>query len=393
MHPRKRPGIVLPTTLACLGWLVPLAAALGPVPAVAEEPVLETAAPAPKWYEEVTVNGLVSASWSYNLNRPASGTNQYRVFDFDDDSFKLDVVDLVIQKAVSKAGDAGFRVDAAAGASIPRMTAASGLFRDPATGKAEDFDLQQAFVSWIAPVGNGLRLDVGKFFTTVGYEYVDRHDGYNDNATRSFLFGYAEPVTHTGVKATYAFSDKVSALFMVTNGWDVVKDNNSSKSLGAGLTVTPSPKATFSAYYLYGNERTDDDSDARGLLDVVATLKPTDTVTVGFNLDWGTERGLAAGGGTAGWWGVAGYLRLGVTPTFAAILRAEYFDDQDGVRTGTVQKLKEVTLTPELKVGPHLVFRGDLRVDFSDGEVFEDSDGAFTKKEQPTFLLNAVYLF
>lgn len=371
------------TSLALFGPLAVLLAAR----ARAEEP------PAPKWYEEITVNGLASASWSYNFNGPASGTNQYRVFDFDDNSIKVDVVDLVIQKAVSKPGDAGFRVDAAAGASIPRMTAASGLFRDPATGKAEDFDLQQAYVSWIAPVGSGLHLDAGKFFTIAGYEYVDRFDGMNDDATRSFLFGLAEPVTHTGLKASYAFSEAVSGTLLVANGWDVVKDNNSSKTMGLGLTLTPGPKTTFTISYLYGPEQAGNNSDSRGLLDVVATLKPTDTVTVGFNLDWGTEQGLAAGGGTAGWWGVAGYLRLGLTPTFAAILRAEYFDDRDGVRTGTVQRLKELTLTPELKVSPHLLLRGDLRVDFSDDEVFEDSDGAFTKKEQPTFLVNAVYLF
>lgn len=379
--------------------IAPLAALLAAAPSAAQEPPAATPPPAaapdaaPKWYEEISVNGMASVSWSYNFNRPASATNQYRVFDFDDNSIKVDVVDLVIQKAVSKPGDAGFRVDAAAGSSIPRMTAASGLFRDPATGKAEDFDLQQAYVSWIAPVGNGLRLDAGKFFTIAGYEFVDRWDGYNDNATRSFQFGYAEPVTHTGLKASYAFSDSVSALALVANGWDVVKDNNSSKSLGAGLTVTPGPAATFSVAYLYGPEQAGNSSDNRGLFNVIATLKPSDTVTVGFNLDWGTEQGLTPGGGTATWWGVTGYLRTNLSKSLALVFRAEHFDDADGVRTGTRQKLEEVTLTPEVKAGAHLVFRADLRVDFSDEPVFENRDGAFTKKQQPTVLLNALYTF
>ena len=371
--------------------LAAAAAFLATLPLAADEPAAP--APAPKWYEEITVNGLASASFSYNLNRPASGTNQVRVFDFDDNSFKPDVFALVIQKSVSKPGEVGFRVDAAAGGSIPRITAASGLFRDPATGKAQDFDLQQAFVSWIAPVGSGLRLDAGKLFTTVGYEYVDRFDGLNDNATRSFLFGYAEPVTHTGLKASYSFSDAVSANLMLVNGWDDVKDNNTSKSVMAGLTLTPSPKASFTLNYMYGPEQSGNNADSRGLLDVVATLKPTDTVIVGFNLDWGTEQRLAADGKTAAWWGAAGYLKLGVTPTFALSFRGEYFHDRDGVRTGTVQKLKEVTLTPELRISSHLVLHCDLRVDFSDAAVFEDSEGDFTKKEQPTVLLNALYTF
>ncbi|MBK9968153.1 MAG: outer membrane beta-barrel protein [Holophagales bacterium] len=227
---------------------LPVAGAEGPQ----ETPQPETPPAPQKWYEAISVNGFVSASYSYNLNRPASGTNRYRVFDFDDNTFKLDVAELVLQRAVSKAGDVGFRIDATAGGSVPRVAAASGLFRDPATGAAEDFDLQQAFVSWVAPVGRGLRLDIGKMVTTAGYEVVEGYDGFNDNATRSFLFAYAEPVTHTGIKAAYAFSDAVSANVMVVNGWDNVKDNNSSKTLGAGVTVSPSPRVSLTANYLYG---------------------------------------------------------------------------------------------------------------------------------------------
>ena len=68
--------------------------------------------------------------------------------------------------------------------------------------------------------------------TNHGYELIDGYDGYNDNATRSFSFGYAIPFTHTGLKAAYAFSDQLTAMLMLVNGWDNAKDNNSSKSAG-----------------------------------------------------------------------------------------------------------------------------------------------------------------
>ncbi len=345
------------------------------------------------WYEEIAVNAFVSASYSYNLNRPASGTNQLRVFDFDDDSIKLDVAELVIQHAAVRPGDVGFRVDAEAGASIPRITAARGLFRDPETGKAGDFDLQQAFVTWIAPVGKGLRLDAGKMVTIIGYEVIEGYDGWNDNATRSILFGFAEPATHTGLKATYALSDAVTGTFLLVNGWDNVKDDNSSKTVALGLTLAPAPGLTLTANYMTGPERADTNGDPRHLLDVIAQWKPTASTTVGLNVDWGTENGAVAPGETATWWGAAGYLRLGLTSALALSLRGEYFDDADGARTGVVQRLKEVTLTPEVKLTDHLVFRADLRIDFSDRAVFEDADGALTKKEQPTLLLNALYAF
>src|SRR5674476_1529148 len=96
-----------------------------------------------------------------------------------------------------------------------------------ASSRGQDVDLQQAFVSWIAPVGSGLRLDAGKFVTHFAYEVIDGYDGYNDNATRSFLFGFAIPYAHTGLNASYTFSDQIAGMVMLVNGWDNAKDNNS----------------------------------------------------------------------------------------------------------------------------------------------------------------------
>jgi len=347
--------------------------------------------PAPKlWYKEITFNAFVSATYSYNANRPASGTNQFRVFDFDDNTVKVDVAEVVLQKAVAKRGEAGFRIDAVAGGSIPRVSAAAGLFRD-ASGKAQDFDLQQAIVSYIAAVGSGLRFDVGKFVTHHGYEVIEGYDGYNDNATHSFLFGYAIPFTHTGVKASYTFSDQLAAIVMFANGWDVVKDNNSSKSLGAQLIFTPSKTVTVFANYMVGPERNGTEGDPRNIVDVNAQWKITDRTVLAVDVVYGSEANAVTHGRTAMWNGFVGYARFGLSDSFALILRGELFNDRDGARTGVAQKLKGITLTPELKVSSHLLVRADLRIDWSNHDVFEEKEGL--TGSQPTGLLNIIYLF
>jgi hypothetical protein len=357
--------------------------------AAAPAPISAPAAPRP-WYETIGVNALVTTSWSWNFNRPDSGTNQLRVFDFDDNSMKIDGAELVLQKAASAPGEAGFRVDAVAGSSIPRMTAAAGLFRDD-DGTAGDFDLQQAYVSYIAPLGTGLRFDAGKFGTHCGYEVIEGYDGYNDNATRSFLFGYAEPASHTGLKATYALSGTVSAMVEVVNGWDNVEDSNSAKSVGGQLAFTLPSNATLAFNFLVGPERADVNADKRTFLNLVGSWKLGAGSALGLDAVWATEENAAGPGQDGTWGGVALYGRLGLSPSFALVLRAEVFDDPDGARTGTPQTLSELTLTPEVKLAPGLVVRADLRLDRSSRDVFEKETGL--TGTQPTVLLNALYFF
>jgi hypothetical protein len=351
----------------------------------------ETTSEVVPWYQTIQVNGLVSGGYSYNFNRPDSRTNHLRVFDFDDNSAKVDVFELVVQKPAIQPGETGFRADVTTGASIPRVSASAGLFRDRDTGEAEDIDLQQAYVTYVAPAGRGLRIDAGKFVTAMGYEVIEGYDGYNDNATRSLLFGYAIPFTHTGLRLSYAFTSALSAQLHIVNGWDNVADNNTGKSVG--LQIAYAPISTLSLLFnaMSGPEQAENNDARRDMADVVAIWKPRSTLTLGLNADSGGEDEAAPDGGRAEWRGAAGYVRVGLAPRFAATLRAEVFDDPDGVRTGAAQTVREATLTPEWRVSDNLVFRADLRADQSTRDTFEKRDDA--TDSQTTVLLNALYMF
>lgn len=340
-------------------------------------------------HQAIEFHGLVSTSFSYNFNQPPSRTNQLRVFDFDDEDFRIDLVELVVQRPVAAPGDLGFRVDFTAGA-VSRIVASRGLFRDT-TGEGQDIDLHQAFVSFVAPLGSGLRLDAGKFITGLGYEVIEGYDGWNDNATHSFLFGYAIPFTHTGVRASYSVTPVLSTMLMVANGWDDVQDNNSGKTVHLQLGLTPSSRLAIYVNGIAGPEQNNDDTHYRDVVDVAATWKPTDHLSLGFNGDWGGETAAAPGGLMAVWRGAAGYLRLASGKRFALSLRAEWFDDRDGARTGTAQTLSEITLTPEVHLGASCIVRSDLRLDASDRWVFEGRSAIW--KTQPTVSVNVLYHF
>ena len=323
-------------------------------------PATKTVVAIPKWFSEIAVNAFVSSAYEFNSNRPNSGTDSYRVFDYNDNSFNLDVAELVVQVAATKPNDAGFRADIAAGNSVPQISKA----QDQTVAQ---FDLQQVFASYIAPLGSGLRFDVGKYVTHLGYEVIEGYDGYNDNYSRSILFGYAIPFTHTGLKASYAFSRKVAGMVEVVNGWDLLRDNNHSKSVGAQLALTPIASVNVLLNWIGGPELANDNHSNRNVFDLVVSAKPTSAVTVGVNADYGRESGTSRviPGGDANWKGIAGYATLAATRKFSIGLRGETFHDDGGVRLGTDTRaiLSEATLTPTYRFTEHVVVRGELRYD------------------------------
>ena len=334
------------------------------------------------------VNAFVSSAYEYNANRPQTGISSYRVFDYNDNSFNLDVAELVVQIAAAKPGDAGFRVDFIGGNSIPQISKA----QDEAARK---FDLQQVVASYIVPLGSGLRFDVGKYVTHLGYEVIDGYDGYNDNYSRSLLFGYAIPFTHTGVKASYAFGARVSAMLEVVKGWDLVRDNNRSKSIGAQLTLTPAPPLTLFVNWIGGPELAGDNQTRRDVYDVVAMLKPTSALTLGVNADYGIEDGTSrvSAGSDAIWKGFAGYATYALTRKLSISLRGETLHDEGGTRLATDSPaiLSEATLTPTYKFTDHVVLRGEVRHDWANQPIL--ARAAASSDRQTTAGVNFIIVY
>ena len=380
----KAPGAQLVAT-------APSHADSGKTPATVTDSAAKAAAAAaalPKWFDDLAVNAFVSTAYEYNANRPTNGASSFRVFDFSDNSFNLDVAELVVQIAASKPNDAGFRVDFDAGNSIPQITKTQDQ-------NAAQFDLKQAFASYIAPLGSGLRFDVGKFVTHLGYEVIEGYDGYNDNYSRSILFGYAIPFTHTGVKASYAFSSKVAGMVEVVNGWDLLRDNNRSKSVGAQLTLTPVAPLSVLLNWIGGPELANNNHSNRNVFDLVTIYKATSALTLGLNGDYGKENGtsLVNPGSDATWKGIAGYATYALTNKFSVAFRGETFHDEDGVRlgTGTRAVLSEGTFTPSYKFTDHVLLRGEARYDKANQPILTRK-GTLSDK-QTTVAANVIFVY
>lgn len=336
------------------------------------------------FFKEVEVSGFVDGYYSYNFNKPAGRTNVLRNFDVRNNEFALNLAELVVEKKPDPLNSRlGFRLDLDYGRTTDIVHAAE-------PGGAETYKvIQQAYGSYLAPVGSGLQIDFGKFVTSHGAEVIETKDNWN--YSRGLLFAWAIPYYHMGARAHYAFNRKVSVMGMVVNGWNNVEDNNAGKTFGVMLGLTPTTKLSIVQNFMTGPEQTNDDKHHRNLSDTTIAYTFNSKVAVMANYDYGFDH-LAAGP-KVHWQGLATYLRYTPAKKWAFVPRYEWFDDHDGFSTGVTQTVKEFTMTGEYRVKPNLITRLEGRRDWSNQFFFPKSDPTVFAKSQTTVLAGFIWTF
>jgi hypothetical protein len=373
----------------------------------------------------VSIHGMVAVDYLYDINRPAGSAPPFlRSFEDKSNSFILNLGNLHFERA-SKDG-VGFVADVDFGetANVVNNSTYFGKGYDangnPILGNGTDFfDARQFYLTYTIPVGSGIKLQAGRFVTLAGAEVIKSYNNLNYNITNSILFGFAIPFTHTGLMGTYAFNDQWTLNLGIVNGWDNVADNNDGKSVHGMLTYAPSPKFSVAISGTYGPEQsthsvTDNLGNVllvhagrskRFLQTTVITAKPTDQLTLILDYDYGNESDVVPRDDllrTAQWQGAAGYIIYAFTDNLSAALRAEIFDDMDGMRTlaagvngfgpGNQATYYEFTPTLSYKVVEGLFWRNEYRHDESDSKHVFPRENGFVRG-QDTLATEIVYTF
>ncbi|MHB1331876.1 MAG: outer membrane beta-barrel protein [Sulfuriferula sp.] len=253
------------------------------------------------------------------------------------------------------------------------------------------FDITQAYLSYVT---GPLTIIGGKFVTASGAEVIASPS--DTNYSRSILFGYAIPFTHTGVRATYAVNDTLSLIAGINNGWDQVSDLNTDKTVELGFIATPVKMFSLAGTFYGGKELssfpvTGGANGMRNLYDLVATINATDQLTFVLNYDYATQENVPSVG-KAKWDGLAAYANYQFNDQWRISLRGEYFNDTDGFRTGIAQKWKEGTFTVAYMPTKHVELRAEVRKDKSDKPAFLTTAGT-GKDSQTSAGLEAIYKF
>jgi hypothetical protein len=403
-----------------------------------------------EFWQAIDVNMSVAGSYAYNFHNPTpfeggsgAGINAGRSglfypFHPDHNSFQVDQVWFDIGKAPTEESRAGFQATILYG-NTAAFLGQGGNFNDtvfdcptcppgsadldgdglPDVGltgggttivlpgsvdvrrrahfdSTSDFYVHQAYVSYLAPLGEGMKVDFGKFATLIGFETADASKNYN--ITRGNVYNLLQPIDHVGVLASTTAGPVSFAGGVVNQGnlFTSSPDINSEKSylgkIGFGTDMF-----SVATSVLYGAEAVFEhaNSDRQGLLDLVATFN-SDAFTAWVNADyvWVEDARAAA-------WGVSLGSMVPLTEVLSAALRLEYVRDKDdffGILGPRHSEVYGATGTLAYEIVENLTLKGEVRWD----RVVEDDGGGtdefFTNtgggdNDQVVGLAQVVYAF
>lgn len=237
-------------------------------------------------------------------------------------------------------------------------------------------NLDKLDVTVVAPVGNGLRLALGRFDVPFG---IERHDeNLLLTATTSEIFRFARPQKMTGFMTSYTFAPWLDAAAWLVNRWEAENtgegdfdDINPGKSVGGRIGFAPFPGEAVLSFGLggwYGSEggsnsarRLTDEHHTRWLLDADFTWSPTSRLLFAGEVVYGGEQGVRVLGRVGRpvaesletdedvrWWGFYVLGHYDFASWAGLTLRYSLLDDEDRGRTGVGQTLHSFTIAPVL---------------------------------------------
>ena len=371
-------------------------------PAAADELAQASPAPAPSATpspKPFQASGYIDGGY---VSASASGPRGFlntRIFDNVSGAAQLQTVNLTASYAGTLGGkvELNYGTDADVFHSYPQVLyiCPNGVFTCTAPYNMQ-LDVTQAYASY---TGGKFTLIGGKFETLAGAEVIESPSDLN--FSRSILFGFAVPFTHTGLRLTYAATPQLSLIVGANRGWDttyplssgqLVKLGAPAATAGDNGSITAefgaawNPSSTFSLTaqgytgtpenWLFSgcNANT---GCTRQLIDVVATYHVNPSLTAGVNIDSGQQTGtmspaFVGGVGTVTWKGVSGYVSQVFNPTITGTLRYEQFVDSQGFRTGfgVGTRWNEGTATAQFAVSPRWTVRGEVRLDTASQPIF-----------------------
>ncbi|HEX2452390.1 MAG TPA: outer membrane beta-barrel protein [Vicinamibacterales bacterium] len=339
-------------------------------------------------WSNITFGATLEGYYQYDWNKPSDRVIPLRAYDTRSNSFSIQQAALVVDAPPDAARERryGLRVDLQFG------QATATLQGNPANEPRPDVyrTVWQAYGSYIFALGRGLQVDFGKFASNLGYETNYAKDDVN--FSRALLFSFL-PYYHNGLRTTLPVSDKVTVMYMLTNGIQETEDFNNFKSNHFTAVVKPIGAVTWTTSYYFGQEQPDGGEPAGPdgwfrVFDSYAAITATRALSLAVDVTHVSNQ-VHRGDAFTTLSGIGAYARCQVAGPAALAARYERLDDE-GLFGGIEQLLQEITLTAEYKFAEGFLVRGEFRRDWSDEPFFPASGGPL-RTHQNTALVGLVW--
>ena len=359
-----------------------------------------------------TFSGYLDSYYIGNFNKPLSRSNtgvaNGRAFDVTSGQFQLGLVQTKMTYANDKS-EAVVDLTFGPNADLGNYGNLVSVLNPDYSGMA--LAIKQAYFTY--HFTDKFSMTAGQFGTHIGYEVIDAPVNFNYSLSNLFNNG---PFYHTGLKATYAFSDRASLMLGVVNNVDGLGDNNRQKGFISQLFLSPVENWNVYLNYMGSNEASQEvpsvaqDQAYYRIIDLTTSYQITEKFLLSLNAAYGSQKGDFQGSGgpssAKSWGGAAVYANVALSDIFALGARYESFNNKSGVRAlvnsdGEGTRVNSFTLTGNFSLADgHVFLKPELRIDSypklgssSESQQFEDSAGKFSKNSQTTLGMAFIYAF
>lgn len=223
----------------------------------------------------------------------------------------------------------------------------------------------------------GVWLDMGILPSHIGYESTFSIN--NEIYTRA-LMAENSPYFETGAQLTAEVSENITLKFLVLNGWQNIQEINDAKSLGFGVSYTPTDKLILSYNNYYGNEApTGTDAKRRYFHNVYAGYTFSEQFNIAGSIDYGRQE-LWDSSEKGSWYAAMVLSRYRISSKFAVAGRAEHYNDKHQIiittNTPTGFQTSSASVNFDYIPATNFLWRIEARGYTSEDSIFTGEEGA-----------------
>ena len=356
--------------------------------------------------------GWIDTGTVYNTSQPASGYNgPYNAVDSTTPVFNQAYLVMEMKRPENSDFSAGGRVDVLYGNDFFLAQSLGFELNPNGTDKWNNSQSNGIAIpqAYLEVGGDNLFIQVGHFYTVVGYEGVPSANNFFYSHAYSYQF--AGPFTQWGGLITWKATDNLEIQGGPVNGWNTLDATSDNVEFLGKAKYTGDAKDWWTSFAIITGNMPNNSSILPGLAPAIGNRTRYSFLfdrQINSNLEYvfhqwlGLQQDGTVTGSTANWYGIDQYMFYTISKNWKFGGRFEWFRDEEGTRVGLNRpgnpnkpplpgNYFSFTLGPNYSPSNNLIVRPEVRYDTYNGSAQPFDDGR--KTQQLMFGIDVIMKF